>query len=67
LKKIASIIARYSNIESALSIQPQQATPTSLMFTLPLAIDSEQLQKLVTRLEKKGFTVTSIEDLQRFN
>ena len=67
LKKIASIIARYSNIESVLSIQPQQATPTSLMFTLPLAIDSEQLQKLVTRLEKKGFTVTSIEDLQRFN
>lgn len=65
LKKISSIISRYSNIESVLSLQPSNDDIT-LMFTLPLAVDSTQLQRLVTHLEKKNFNVTSIEDLQRF-
>ncbi|CAM3097493.1 cyclic di-AMP binding protein CbpA [Leuconostoc rapi] len=66
LKIISKIIARYSNIESVLSLQPKNDTLT-LMFTLPLVFDSVQLQKLVTHLEKRHFTVTSIEDLKRFS
>ena len=66
LKLISGIIARYSNIESVLSLQAVSETVT-LMFTLPISVDSPQLQKLVKHLEKKRFQVTSIEDLQRFN
>ena len=66
LKKISTIIAKYSNIESVLSLQPSNGTIT-LMFTLPLVFDSITLQKLVKHLEKRHFEVISIENLQRFN
>lgn len=66
LKMISKIITHYSNIESVLSLQPKNETLT-LMFTLPLAFESIQLQKLVSHLEKRRFMVTSIEDLQRFS
>lgn len=65
LSKISKIITRYSNIESLLTIQ-SELKPLTVLFTLPLQEDSEQLEKLIKRLEKKGYHVSSVENLNRF-
>lgn len=65
LNKISKIITRYSNIESLLTIQ-SELKPLTVLFTLPLQEDSEQLEKLIKRLEKKGYHVSSVENLNRF-
>ncbi|QEA59366.1 CBS domain-containing protein [Leuconostoc koreense] len=65
LNKISKIITRYSNIESLLSIQ-SEIKPLTVLFTLPLQEDSKQLDKLIKRLEKKGYHVSSVENLDRF-
>ncbi|MGO0154856.1 cyclic di-AMP binding protein CbpA [Leuconostoc mesenteroides] len=65
LNKISKIITRYSNIESLLTIQ-SEIKPLTVLFTLPLQEDSKQLDKLIKRLEKKGYHVSSVENLDRF-
>lgn len=65
LSKISKIITRYSNIESLLTIQSDNE-PLTVLFTLSLQADSEQLTRLIKHLERKKFEVRSIENLNRF-
>lgn len=65
LSKISKIITRYSNVESLLTIR-SEGEPLTVLFTLPLQAESEQLDKLIKHLEKKQYTVDSVENLNRF-
>ena len=65
LSKISKIITRYSNVESLLTIR-SEGEPLTVLFTLPLQAESEQLAKLIKDLEKKQYTVDSVENLNRF-
>ncbi|GMA69536.1 hypothetical protein GCM10025879_07820 [Leuconostoc litchii] len=64
LSKISKIITRYSNIESLLTLK-SDFKPLTVLFTLPLSVDSDQLHKLITHL-KKRYQVSSIENLNQF-
>ncbi|MDF7627319.1 cyclic di-AMP binding protein CbpA [Leuconostocaceae bacterium ESL0723] len=66
LEKISKTITRYTNIESVLSIQADETTSLTLMFTLPLTIEDPQLDKLIQKLNKKHFQVTNVENLSQF-
>ncbi|MFC4761325.1 cyclic di-AMP binding protein CbpA [Fructobacillus durionis] len=67
LQRMARIITRYTNIESVLSLQTQsQGGPLAVLFTLPLTADSPVLRKIITKLERKRFTVVAQEDLSQF-
>ncbi|CAK8054592.1 cyclic di-AMP binding protein CbpA [Eupransor demetentiae] len=66
LEKMSKIITRFTNIESVVTLQTEPKDPITVMFTLPLTIDSPDLKKLVAKLEKKGYPVQSLENLAQF-
>lgn len=66
LQRMARIITRYTNIESVLSLQVQNSGPLAVLFTLPLTADSPVLRKIITKLERKRFSVVAQEDLSQF-
>lgn len=67
LQRMARTITRYTNIESVLSLQTSsQGGPLAVLFTLPLTPDSPVLRKIITKLERKRFTVVAQEDLSQF-
>ncbi|GAO99367.1 cyclic di-AMP binding protein CbpA [Fructobacillus ficulneus] len=66
LQQITKVITRYTNIESVLSIQIEKTAPKSILYTLPLTIDSPVLRKIITKLERKRYQVQSVENLDQF-
>lgn len=65
LVKMAKIISKYSNIAGCLTLDVKTAELVRRnLFTLPIGVSRETMTAIVNRLEKKGFVVPEIEDLQ---
>lgn len=65
LAVITRIITRYVPISSCISLSnPNESSQQQTLFTLPNEANERIIQKIVSRLEKKHFKVTSIENLQ---
>ena len=65
LVKMAKIISKYSNIAGCLTLDVKTVELVRRnLFTLPIGVSRETMTAIVNRLEKKGFVVPEIEDLQ---
>lgn len=65
LVKMAKIISKYSNIAGCLTLDVKTSELVRRnLFTLPIGVSRETMTAIVNRLEKKGFVVAEIEDLQ---
>lgn len=65
LVKMAKIISKYSNIAGCLTLDVKTSELVRRnLFTLPIGVSRETMTAIVNRLEKKGFVVPEIEDLQ---
>lgn len=65
LVKMAKIISKYSNIAGCLTLDVKTGELVCRnLFTLPIGVSRETMTAIVNRLEKKGFVVPEIEDLQ---
>ena len=65
LVKMAKIISKYSNIAGCLTLDVKTGELVRRnLFTLPIGVSRETMTAIVNRLEKKGFVVAEIEDLQ---
>ena len=65
LVKMAKIISKYSNIAGCLTLDVKTGGLVRRnLFTLPIGVSRETMTAIVNRLEKKGFVVPEIEDLQ---
>ena len=65
LVKMAKIISKYSNIAGCLTLYVKTGELVRRnLFTLPIGVSRETMTAIVNRLEKKGFVVPEIEDLQ---
>ncbi len=65
LVKMAKIISKYSNIAGCLTLDVKTGELVRRnLFTLPIGVSRETMTAIVNRLEKKGFVVPEIEDLQ---
>lgn len=63
--KMAKIISKYSNIAGCLTLDVKTGELVRRnLFTLPIGVSRETMTAIVNRLEKKGFVVAEIEDLQ---
>ena len=56
-------ITRYCQIVNVLSFDPEHLPMKQVLFTLPADVDHAKMEKIVHRLQKKGFEVAEIEDL----
>lgn len=56
-------ITRYCQIVNVLSFDPEHSSLKQVLFTLPADVDHDRMEKIVHRLQKKGFAVAEIEDL----
>lgn len=57
-------ITRYCQIVNVLSFDPEHSPMKQVLFTLPADVSHEKMEKIVHRLQKKGFEVAEIEDLR---
>ena len=65
LVKIAKIISKYTNIAGCLTLDVGTGELVRrTLFTLPAGVSRETMETLVDRLEKRGYVVAEIEDLQ---
>ena len=65
LSKMAKIISKYTSIAGCLTLDAKRDEfVRRTLFTLPAGVSRELLDTVVTKLEKKGFIVSEIEDLQ---
>lgn len=65
LVKIAKIISKYTNIAGCLTLDVRSGELVRrTLFTLPAGVSRETMETIVTRLEKRGYVVAEIEDLQ---
>ena len=65
LVKMAKIISKYSNIAGCLTLDVKTGELVRRnLCTLPIGVSRETMTAIVNRLEKKGFVVPEIEDLQ---
>ena len=65
LVKMTKIISKYSNIAGCLTLDVKTGELVRRnLFTLPIGVSRETMTAIVNRLEKKGFVVAEIEDLQ---
>ncbi len=61
----SEIISKYSNIAGCLTLDVKTGELVRRnLFTLPIGVSRETMTAIVNRLEKKGFVVAEIEDLQ---
>lgn len=65
LMTAAKEITRFCQIVNVLSLDPDHSSVKRILFTLPTDVDHNRMEKIVRRLEKKGFEVPEIEDLHR--
>lgn len=65
LEMATKIITRYTTILGALVLNPEQNLKTACMiFTLPEQVSETRLQKIIHHLNRRGFELVTIEDLQ---
>lgn len=65
LVAMSKIIAKYTSIASCMTLDAKQDEfVRRTLFTLPSGLDLEILKKIIGKLEKKGFKVPEIDDLQ---
>lgn len=65
LVKMAKIISKYTNIASCLTLDVKLGELVRRnLFTLPVGVSNDTMKAIVDKLEKKGFVVAEIEDLQ---
>ena len=65
LVAMSKIIAKYTSIASCMTLDAKQDEfVRRTLFTLPSGLDIEILKKITNKLEKKGFKVPEIDDLQ---
>ncbi|MBD5429837.1 cyclic di-AMP binding protein CbpA [Lactobacillus sp.] len=65
LVKIAKIISKYANIAGCLTLDVRSGELVRrTLFTLPSGISRDTMETIVDRLEKRGYVVAEIEDLQ---
>ncbi|WP_022797221.1 cyclic di-AMP binding protein CbpA [Bavariicoccus seileri] len=65
LQTVAKIINRYSDIASCITLDSQgNRSLRRMIFTLPRSVEEDVLNKIITHLEKKQFTIAEIEDLR---
>lgn len=65
LVKMAKIISKYTNIASCLTLDIKLGELVRRnLFTLPVGVSNDTMKAIVDKLEKKGFVVAEIEDLQ---
>lgn len=65
LMTAAKEITRFCQIVNVLSLDPDHSSVKRILFTLPTDVDHDRMEKIVRRLEKKGFEVPEIEDLHK--
>jgi len=64
LEKITKIIARYTNILSLVTFDPDENIRTTrVVVTLPNAVDEARLSKIIRQLSRRGFHLESLEHL----
>lgn len=61
LKNIVSIIKKYCNIQSLLTLDNDSTFLRRVIVTLPKSITEKQFHEIVQKLEKEGFRVFDIE------
>lgn len=61
----AKEITRFCQIANVISLDPDDATMKRVLYTLPADVDHSRMEKIVKRLQKKGFEVPEIEDLHQ--
>lgn len=65
LVKMAKIISKYTNIASCLTLDVKLGELVRRnLFTLPVGVSNDTMKAIVDKLEKKGFVIAEIEDLQ---
>lgn len=65
LVKISKIISKYTNIAGCLTLDIGSGELVRrTLFTLPAGVSRETMENIVNRLEKHGYVVAEIEDLQ---
>lgn len=65
LVKIAKIISKYANIAGCLTLDIGTGELVRrTLFTLPADVSRDTMETIVDRLEKRGYVVAEIEDLQ---
>ncbi|WLT00048.1 cyclic di-AMP binding protein CbpA [Lactobacillus helsingborgensis] len=69
LAKMTRIISKFSAIAGVMSLDASTAGKSDnsvrrILFTLPAGVSEDTLKEIVKRLERKGYVVAEIEDLQ---
>lgn len=65
LAKISKIISRYSSIAGCLTLDASRDEfVRRTLFTLPAGVSEITLENIIEKLEKKGYVISEIEDLQ---
>lgn len=69
LAKMTRIISKFSAIAGVMSLDASTAGKSDnsvrrILFTLPAGVGEDTLKEIVKRLERKGYVVAEIEDLQ---
>lgn len=65
LAKMTKIISKYTSIAGCLTLDAKRDEfVRRTLFTLPAGVSRELLDTVVSKLEKKGFVISEIEDLQ---
>lgn len=64
LEKISKIIARYTDILSLVTFDPDENIRTTrVVVTLPMTVDEPRLSKIIRQLSRRGFHLESLENL----
>ena len=64
---MSKIISKYTNLASIITLDGNLGASDYVrrtLFTLPAGVSEETLKTIVEKLEKKGYVVAEIEDLQ---
>lgn len=65
LARITKEITRFCQIVNVISLDPDDQPGKQVLFTLPADVNRDRVDKIVKRLNRKGFTVSEIEDLHQ--
>ncbi|WP_076459120.1 cyclic di-AMP binding protein CbpA [Limosilactobacillus caccae] len=65
LVSAAKEITRFCQITNVISLDPDEETMKRVLYTLPADVSKDRMEKIVKRLQKKGFEVPEIEDLHQ--
>lgn len=65
LAKMSKIISKYTNLGGCLTLDTKQGELVRRnLFTLPIGVSRQTMETIVKKLERKGYVVAEIEDLQ---